>query len=188
MESFFDFRAPLVPICFTRRRGITLLEIIIAVGILAMAMIPVSGIMGYGAKAVSKDARQIEAIQLLEKTVNLLLQQPFKDIPVGNNITNYSTAPVNLCLGNIDGKKGGKYTVSMDCQIIPVTFSYQSVDVGDPTFDELNPPAGLFSNENLTVSDSIKEIKVKIEWTEEKTKQVQFRALTYRADLNRRGS
>ena len=47
------------------KRGITLIEIVMAMLIMASVMIPVASIMGYGGRATVKDARRIAAIQLL---------------------------------------------------------------------------------------------------------------------------
>ncbi|HOY65723.1 MAG TPA: prepilin-type N-terminal cleavage/methylation domain-containing protein, partial [Candidatus Ozemobacteraceae bacterium] len=85
-------------------RGVTLIEIMLALFILASAMIPIASLMGYGGKATLKDNRHIVGIQVLQQTATLLLQAPYRDIPVGTNLATYATQPI--LLGDVTGPNG----------------------------------------------------------------------------------
>ena len=169
-------------------RGITLIEIMMALFILAATMIPVASIMGVGSKATQKDSRRIVAIQTMQNQANLLLQAPFKDIPLGTELTSYSTAPVKL--GTIVGPNQVSYQVKLTCSALsPVSLGYYSVNVQNAGFQEGNPqPTDFVGPRTLFLSNCVKRLKILVTWKETGGRDVEISCLTYRADLNRRGS
>lgn len=108
-------------------RGVTLLEIMMALLIMSSAMIPIASLMGYGGRATSKDARRIVAIQTLEKTLRQLLVEPYDEIPTGKALKKKFN---NVELGTIVTPAGYQYEVELDSSYVsPVNFSYQPVKV-----------------------------------------------------------
>jgi hypothetical protein len=165
--------------------GTTLLEILIALFIMATAMIPIASIMGYGGRATSKDARRIVAIQLLDKTLRQLLQQSFDDIPVAKNV---QTGFNGIRLGDVVAENGETYNLRLNSEFVnPARFAYQGVDVNRPKFNGSNPVAADFTaQENLVLNDVILRLELLVQWNEQKDLPVSVSAVTFRADFNRR--
>jgi len=165
--------------------GVTLLEIMIALLIMASVMIPISSIMGYGGAATSKDARRIAAMQILDKTMRQILQEPYGIIPMGNGL---QTSFGGVALGNVVSSNGTVYTVILNCEFeSPAVFAYQGVKVNSPAFKTDDPESGDFlAAENLSLSDCVKSFQVIVRWTEQQTIPVEISAVSYRADFTRR--
>lgn len=76
----------LVPIRWQQRpqrrgsRGISLVELVLAVTILAVSFLPVIGVMGTSIKATAKDELVVKAIHLAQTRMNVALQFPFGSI------------------------------------------------------------------------------------------------------------
>lgn len=168
-----------------RLSGLTLLEIMFAMLILAGAMIPVASLMGYGGRATGKDARRIAGIHILQKTVQQLLKEPFEDIPLGNNL---ETSFNEVSLGNVVSEQGNTYKVILSSQYVnPATFNYRGINVNRSGFDEGNPLATDFlAAKNLVLNDVVIKLELKVEWLEQKDLPVSVSAVTYRADFERR--
>ncbi len=170
---------------FKSDRGVTLLEIMMALLIMASAMIPIASLMGYGGRATSKDARRIVAIQTLEKTLRQLLVEPFDQIPVGKAIKKKFN---NVELGTVVTPAGYQYEVELDSDYVsPLNFSYQAVKVNLPSFKADNPKATDFAPaETLSLTDCVLELQVKVTWKEQQALDVFVSAMTYRANFHRR--
>ncbi|MFZ2961268.1 MAG: hypothetical protein WA705_30705 [Candidatus Ozemobacteraceae bacterium] len=176
-------------------RGVSLLEILVASMVMAMALIPIASIMGVGIKSTVKDFRMIEAIHHLEKTTNMLLQEPYKLIPIGTDVVAYS-ANTSIPLGPVAGKDA-TYTVSFTCtEDSSVRFSAWEVNVqsaGFPTNFSVASPLGAthfaLAKTDFSFSNCLKRLVVNVRWVEpgSKAKRV-VSAYTFRADLNRRGT
>lgn len=168
------------------RGGITLIEIMIATIILATALIPVCSIMGYGAKTTQKDFVTIEAIQLLEKTGNALVQQPFQFIPTGT-LTSYPAPPAGfppVVLGTVTGRFNTAFAVSVDSSLLPISLAVRPVKVFTAGFNESAPRNSDFDPamaENFP--DQVKKLVINIAWTEPGGSNRRIQAVTYRARL-----
>ncbi len=167
-------------------RGVTLIEIMLALFILASAMIPIASLMGYGGKATLKDNRHIVGIQVLQQTATLLLQAPYRDIPVGTNLATYATQPI--LLGDVTGPNGTVYRVLLTSELVPVSFSYYSVNVQNPGFSEAAPrPTDFLGPNTLNLTNCLKRLAIRVSWLEQGSARPEIHCVTYRADLNRRG-
>ena len=176
-----------MPVSFHKSaRGVTLMEIMLSLLIMAAAMIPISSLMGYGGRATSKDARRIVAIQTLERTLRQLLNEPFAEIPLGDAVKK-SFNQVNL--GTVTAPAGYQYEVELKSRYIsPLNLSYQNVKVNLPAFKADNPQATDFAAaETLSLTNCVLELTVKVSWKEQQTLDVDVQALTYRANFQRRG-
>ena len=165
----------------SRRSGMTLLEILLATVIMALAMIPVSGLMGYGARATTRDHQEIECIQLLEKNGNLLLKRDYRQIPVGNN----------QLLETVSGRWGRSFRVFLNCQeIATTTFSYNSIQVNLAGFDENNPRVADFNStpETISLPNCVKQLNIRVDVFDSGNVLIKsIQAVTFSADMNRRG-
>lgn len=167
------------------KSGTTLLEIMLALFIMAAAMIPIASVMGYGGRATSKDARRIAAIQLLDKTLRQLLQEPFDQIPVGNNI---QAGFNSIKLGSVVSGQGATFTVILNSQYEnPTDFSFCGIDVNGAAFNGNNPVvADFLPAENLSLNNVVLRLQILVQWTEQKTLPVSVSAITFRANFQRR--
>ncbi len=164
------------------RRGMTLLEIMFATLILAFSLIPISGLLGSGTKATSQDYRMIEALQLLEKTANAVVQAPYKDIPIGTSLTTYATPPVFL--GSIIGKYNTDYTVSLTSEFVPVSFQAQPVMVFSPGFIESAPrPSDFDVLKTYNYGNLVKRLTIQVRWREPNNRNQQIEVITFLASL-----
>jgi hypothetical protein len=79
---------------FTNRQGITLAEILMAAGFLAMAFIPIMGLLTSSIKITDKDQGNIIAMNLCQEKLNTALQFEFGHFNswLGSQITNTKTA------------------------------------------------------------------------------------------------
>ncbi len=136
--------------------GVTLLEIMMSLLIMTSVMIPVASLMGYGGRATSKDARRIAALQILEKTLRQLLNEPFDQITIGAAIKKSFN---KVELGTIIGPSGFSYEVQLASRFVsPVNFSYQNVKVNLPAFDPEKPKSTDFANpESLSLTNCVIE-------------------------------
>lgn len=173
------------PFSARKSKGVTLLEIMIALLIMTSAMIPIASLMGYGGRATSKDARRIVAIQTLDKTLRQLLNEPFTEIPVGSGIKKTFN---KVELGTVKTQAGYEYDVEMSSRYIsPVNFSYQNVKVNLPSFKPEAPLASDFAPvEILSLTNCVLELIVKVSWKEQQNLTVDVSAMTYRANYHRR--
>ncbi|HEY9069887.1 MAG TPA: hypothetical protein VIV61_06485 [Candidatus Ozemobacteraceae bacterium] len=168
-------------------RGVTLIEIMLALFIMASAMLPIASLMGYGGRATLKDNRHIVGIQLLQQTATLLLQAPYRDIPTGTDLAVYATPPI--ALGNVTGPNGAVYRVLLTSELVPVSFSYYSVNVQNAGFSEAAPrPTDFVGPNTLNLANCLKRLTIRVSWQEQGTVRPEITCVTYRADLNRRGS
>ncbi|MFZ5951398.1 MAG: type IV pilus modification PilV family protein [Candidatus Rifleibacteriota bacterium] len=170
-----------------KNRGTTLIEIMIALFILATAMIPIASIMGYGGRATSKDARRILAIQLLDKTLRQMLQTDYDKIPTGKNI---QKGFEGIALGDVTSgqDQGYPFNISLDSEYVnPANFKYRGVDVNRPTFKADSPVGDDFlPEETLSLNNVVIRLTVTVTWNEQQNLPVSVSAMTFRADFQRR--
>ncbi len=170
-----------------KKSGTTLIEIMIALFVLASAMIPIASIMGYGGRATSKDARRILAMQLLDKTLRQMLQADYDEIPIGKNIQNGFEG---IALGDVTAgqDKGFSFNISLDSEYVnPVKFKYRGVGVNRPTFKADSPVGDDFlPEETISLNDVVIKLTVTVTWNEQQNLPVSVSAMTYRADFQRR--
>lgn len=80
--------------------GVTLIEILMAVGFLAMAFIPIIGLLGSSVKITDKDQSNILAMNLCQEKLNTALQFEFGAFNswLGNELTGIEIATGTLVL------------------------------------------------------------------------------------------
>ena len=66
------------------KAGVSLVELVLAVSILAVAFLPIIGVMSSSIRGTTKDDRLVRAMHLAQAMMNAALQFPFDDI-VANN-------------------------------------------------------------------------------------------------------
>jgi hypothetical protein len=80
--------------------GVTLVEILLAVGFLAMAFIPIMGLLGSSVKVTDKDQSNILAMNLCQEKLNTALQFEFNAFNswLGNELTDIEISTGTLTL------------------------------------------------------------------------------------------
>lgn len=176
------------------RSGLSLLEVVLATIILALTMLPIASVIGSGIKSTAKDYRTIEAIQLLERTANLLLQEPYGAIPVGNGLTAWAPVapfPNNpaIRLGSVSGRDTTFSVTLTSSEMAATSFTVRPISVSRPGFDELNPQAADFlAAYTYNIPQAVKTLVVNVAWTEAHGVARSVQAVTFRANLNRNGT
>lgn len=144
--------------------GLSLIEISFAVVILGFSLLPIIGLFSTSAQYTNKDYKMIEGLQLLEKTASAIFQQSFQDVPVGL-LVSYATAP--LVLGDVPGKFVATFSISLNCELVPVSFRYMPVKVYSPGFVESTPRSSDFgTEETLPYGNLVKKLTLRIVWSE----------------------
>ncbi len=134
-------------------RGFTLTEIVLAVGLLALAFLPIIGVMGASVEGTQKDEEIITAVHLAQTLLNTALQFPFNELPTkaggagptwtfgGATAFTYKSSVGNLTL-NLGPLTVGRLNCTAELQItdLPVQFrvplytpAMKASDSTDPT-------------------------------------------------------
>ncbi|MBF0503152.1 MAG: prepilin-type N-terminal cleavage/methylation domain-containing protein [Candidatus Riflebacteria bacterium] len=164
----------------TTRRGMTLVEIMLAVLIMAFALIPIAGFLSGSAKGTKSDKSEAEAMQFACDIMDtILMKVDFTSPDLANNVPSIaSSADVNLPQTQV------KYTIEvLDVQIpdsATTNFAVPKLDYHDPCANgvEINTDLAtkistdtsrsLFQvdKEKLTSATDIdlKDIRLKVRW------------------------
>ena len=108
----------------SKRRGVTLLEILISFIILCVAAIGAAGIISHGHRETTHDFRRGEALQILVDRMNFLSSLPFKNL-----YDNIGQSPIKK---EFKGVAFGKVTVGQNSYDVTAILKKQSI-----TFDNL---------------------------------------------------
>lgn len=181
--------------------GVTLVELMLAMLILAGVTLSVSGLMSYGHRTTQKDFRQVIALQMLTDRMNQLLIVPYAslsaEIPAtSKSFTNTSVAGVDLSTVTPPQAQQTPYTFTLVLTRTPVTFGIQPIDVSvtPPDFIKDQPATwrfGAYTSANGVLDGTAadrpwKVIKVhlRISWREA-IQQVdrQYELVSFNVDL-----
>jgi len=152
------------------RRGFSLIEIVLSLVILALTMIPIAAIMGYGFKGTQRDQRQIKAIQLCQARLNQAMRVPF--LRLNSTTTTITSGTVELLKLGTETIDQVPYDVALVAQDRAVAFSYQPVDVNRADYSPTDPanwqflPATSWGAPNMA-----KQVTIVVSWTEKSLAQ-----------------
>lgn len=162
-------------------RGVTLVELMLAMLILAGVTLSVSGLMSYGHRTTAKDFRQVIAVQMLTDRMNQLLIVPYASLSAAltgspQTFTNTTVAGVNLANASPQQTPQTTFTFTLVLTRIPVRFGVRPIDVSvtSPDFVKDQPATWRFGNYSETngildgAAGPFKVIKVhlQISWDE----------------------
>lgn len=151
------------------KSGLSLLEVLFATGILAVAMIPIAGVMGYGIRGTQRDSRQIRAMQICQARLNQVMKANFNDVPLGSNTANIivdGQTIVNLENETLDGTT---YSTSLEVTNIGVEFSYRSINLNNPSYNPDDPSTYEFLRDasRLTINNNAaRRVTIRVSWVE----------------------
>ncbi|MBF0543524.1 MAG: hypothetical protein HQM08_03780 [Candidatus Riflebacteria bacterium] len=171
--------------------GVTFIEVLLAAVILALAALPIAGMIGFGHSGTQKDQRYVVGIQLLDETMNRLVALPYKKLydftTLAGGKANITGSALNLEFGDLT-RSGTNYNVTAVLEIIPtVYFTYRRIDLPNSlNYAWANPSTWVFKNtiDSLSASGKIIRVSVKVKWTEFGGKfQKSVDAMSYSVDL-----
>ena len=153
------------------KKGMTLNEIMLAVVILAVAFIPIVGVISSSMKATEKDEHIIKAMQLCQEKLNIALQFPFEFFSPTNNPfdSTFESPNVNGRLSLVLGDQQIKsitYNSTMTVATETVRFSVPVVDFSRKPHDSCNNPSSWINTETVIVNDMVKRYTVTVRWQE----------------------
>ncbi|MBU1105613.1 MAG: hypothetical protein KKB51_03010 [Candidatus Riflebacteria bacterium] len=169
------------------RSGTSLLEIIMATVVLAVAMIPIAAMIGFGHRGTSKDFRNLTAIQLLEGTMRQVLVAEYDRVPIGNLTAPVDLGTFTLPLGTI-ASSSANYDLSLNVTGESVTFSYNPIRIDLNTFIataaatwQFDASTDLkFDNSSIVKAFRVKRVVGQITWNEpERNQQRSIKMMTF---------
>ena len=171
------------------KNGMTLNEIMIALVIMAVAFIPIIGVMSSSIKTTQKDENIIRAINICQETLNTALQFPFNEIKVGNFTTDIKSANTNLQsiirLGNI---AMGSVTYETSLKVEHPSSLVINVPMCDFTAkaqDTSGDPANWMRTRQRQVKDLVKRYTVTVNWKDTDGHKKFYRLSALKADIRR---
>ena len=152
-----------------RKKGMTLNEIMLAVVILAIAFIPIVGVISSSMKATEKDERIIKAMELCQGKLSIALQFPFDFFDPGDYNTNQTSNNTDHQLVlklEPETIKSITYTPTLTVASETVNFTVPVVNFTKKPHDSCNNPQDWITVEPITVQDMVKRYTVTITWSE----------------------
>lgn len=184
------------------KSGTSLIEIMMAFGIMVVSILAISGLISYGHRGTEKDFRNVQAIQVLEEKMNRLLTASFAKISA-EVMAGANKVTVNKVLfpGTVHQIVFGKTTIEKttfdvfaDLEKIAVSFevrpleidnSYEFAKVQTYKFGALTSALARFDGSN-TGKNRYRVIRVfiRVKWVEPVVNVArQVEALSYMVDL-----
>jgi len=184
---------------YADRRGLTLTELALAVFILALAFIPIVGVLGNSIQGTQKDEQIIKAVQLAQSSLNSALQFPFKDLVTQRFGANpgagpwqfSSVASVTISTGTLSFTFGdvqvGRYSYNVSLQIVDECPTF-TVKICDPMkkggIASTTPSAWGWNDYNSQpYSDFFHRYSLTVTWVNPSHKQCFYSLVSYKAKL-----
>jgi len=177
-------------------KGVTLLEILVATMILAFAMIPIAGVLGYGHTGTKKDFRRVEAIHLAETAMNEALKLPYAQLQTGAHTAPLVAGSGTVVLGTVTTPQNNSYDLSLQVTDEAISFEYQPVDLNDAAYASSTPTTwqfqapvdtgAVFDGTSARCPIMLKRLNMAVRWSEQggvATPEIQL--LSMKANLER---
>lgn len=165
-------------------RGVTLMEVMLAVVILALSFIPIIGVMGASVKATGKEDSLNRAMNLCQEKLNTSLQFTFHhfDLNPGTEINStMSSGSLVLKLGS-ETIEGVTYTSSLTVTDRPGSFLVPVRNLG--VGNQNDPKTWTFTDKTVKYANLVHAHKVKVSWVSKGDDTARFYTLvTFRAKL-----
>lgn len=153
-----------------KHTGITLTEILVAVGFLAMAFIPIMGLLGSSLKITDKDQSNIMAMNLCQEKLNTALQFEFGKFNtwLGSEITNVEISSGTLVLNlNPVTYNGVVFNFKLKVSDRNGTFSVSSRDFSNDLSNTNTTPVATWKflpAEKIPYANLVHRYKMTVEW------------------------
>ena len=149
------------------KRGMTLNEILLAVVILALAFIPIIGVISSSMKTTDKDDHIIKGISLCQEKLSAALQFPYDKIPNGTYNSELTTDNGDLSLKVKLGNENFRIPYYSELTVTNETIKYQ-VPMCDFTrrAKEPNNPSSWMTLKKVEIKNMVKRYTVTVRWSE----------------------
>ncbi len=166
------------------KSAVTLVEILLAVVLMAGAFLPIMGVMSSSIKITEQDEATQRAVMLCQDKLNSVLQMPFNTFAVGNVTSGEkSSGDIKVTFGQktIDGVS---FTSSMVVEPYVVVYNVPTCDFSSKGENKTNPRRWGFSNVRYTVADKVKRFTVTVKWKDKGRTNEKFYTLSsLKADI-----
>lgn len=194
-----------VPGC-SRNTGVSLIEIMFATVIFAIATLAASGLLSFGHRGTQKDLRTVMAGQILTDRMNMILKIPFAsvsaNITTGSGVTTYSSTasqsldfdPVCVPYGLEQVPRVGDFQVEIRLQYVPITFGLRPFKLtagyasGTPSTYAFRDYVSNYRTFNALSGDDrylLLKVVVTVRWTEPNGHLRNIDLVSFIADLER---
>ena len=163
------------------KKAVTLVEILLAIVLMAGAFLPIMGVMTSSIKATEQDECTQRAVMLCQEKLNAVLQMPFDKFSADSKpITGkYESNEIIASFGQ-DLIEGTPYSSILLVEPYEVTYNVPTCDFtkkGDPEYRE-NPKLWGFHDVSYTVTDRVKRFTVTVTWKDKGRTNEKFYTLS----------
>lgn len=172
-------------ILFKSKSAVTLVEILLALVLMAGAFLPIMGLMTSSIKATEQDENTQRAVMLCQDKLNSVLQMPFNQFSVGNvNSGQQSSGEIRVSFGP-EPIEGVVFTSSMVVEPYVAVFNVPTCNFSKKGENKKDPSKwGDFTNIKYTVSDKVKRFTVTVRWRDKGRSNEKFYTLSsLKADI-----
>ena len=162
----------------------TLVEILLAVVLMAGAFLPIMGVMSSSIKATEQDENTQHAVMLCQEKLNAVLQMPFNSFDNGTvNKGGKTSGDITVTFGT-EPKEGVNFVSSLVVEPYNAVFNVPTCDFSKKGENKTNPKAWGFSNIQYSVSDKVKRFTVTVKWKDKGRDNEKFYTLSsLKADI-----
>jgi prepilin-type N-terminal cleavage/methylation domain-containing protein len=185
------------------KSGMTLTEIILAMALLAIAFIPIMGVLGTSIKATEKDNKTIRAVNICQKKMNKALQFKYEGLKASSTasivygatkeFTRRSasgTNSISITLGPGKDDEAGFHSI-LSIENLPITFSIPTYDPSkrythnsDGSTSEVSPSSWGWVNNTVNIPNMYQKYTVTVKWRDPGMNKDKFYTLvSYKANL-----
>ncbi len=157
-----------------RRAGFSLVEVLVALSVGAIAFFPIISMFQSGLRLNVQQSYWVQARQIAEKNMDEILALPFPDVTAGVNMVKVAgqSFPRRFEI------KGTAYDVHVTVTTLSPEFTYRMRNL----MGDVHPPLGRPPRE-FVAKDELKEIRLVVSWKGVNAR-LEFPLVTYKADLH----
>ena len=173
------------------KRAVTLVEILLAVVLMAGAFLPIMGLMTSSIKVTEQDESTQRAVMLCQEKLNAVLQMPFDKFAVSSNPIVSGSYNSNEIVASFGAQiiDGVEYTSSLLVEQYTVKFNVPTCDFtrkGDSRYSA-DPSQWGFTDIEYDASDKVKRFTVTVNWHDKGRSNQKFYTLSsLKADIRER--
>ena len=166
------------------KSAVTLVEILLAVVLMAGAFLPIMGLMSSSIKVTEQDENTQRAVMLCQEKLNSVLQMPFNKFNVGTvNSGETKSGDISVTFGP-QLIEGITFTSTLLVEPYVVVYNVPTCDFSRKGQNKNNPSLWGFSNIQYTVSDKVKRFTVTVKWKDKGRSNEKFYTLSsLKADI-----
>ncbi len=168
------------------KKAVTLVEILLAVVLMAGAFLPIMGLMTSSIKVTEQDENTQRAVMLCQEKLNAVLQMPFDKFPVSTTPVVSGVYKNNEIVASFGAQiiDGVEYTSSLLVEQYPIQFNVPTCDFYQKGENRNDPSGWGFTDVVYDASDKVKRFTVTINWHDHgRTNQKFYTLSSLKADI-----